>query len=99
MHRIESLFLAFCGLVLFTLVMRPATEKFLMSIFSWRFREFLTSLLLALFLSLMLFGILGIFSSRGVHLIPHYPILFSVVWGVGIVILSLGNRPGGGLDA
>jgi hypothetical protein len=46
MHRIESLFLAFCGLVLFTLVMRPATEKFLMRIFSGWSRGFLTSLLL-----------------------------------------------------
>lgn len=99
MHRIESLFVAFCGLILLTLVMRPATEKFFMRIFPWRLRALLTSFLQALFFSLMLFGIVGIFLRSGVFLIPHYPILFLVVWAIGIVIVSLGNRPGGGLDA
>lgn len=97
MHRIESLFLGFSGLVLFILVMRPGTDRLFMRIFPWWLRAFLTSWLLALFVSVMLFGILGTFLGSGVHLIQQYPILFLVVWAIGTAVFFLGNRPEGGL--
>ena len=61
MHRIESLFLVFCGLVLLILIMRPSAETLFGHIFPWWLKAFPTSFLQALFISLMLFGILGIF--------------------------------------
>jgi hypothetical protein len=95
MHRIESLFLAFSGLVLFIFVMRPGTDRFFMRIFPWWLRAFLTSLLLALFVSVMLFGILGTFLGSGVDLVQQYRILFLVVWVIGTTVFFWGNRPDG----
>jgi hypothetical protein len=96
--RIESLFLVFCGLVLLILVMKPTTETFFSRIFPRWFKAFLFALLQALFVSLMLFGILGIFSKRGVHLI-HHPILFMVVSGIGTALFLWGNFPGSGVGS
>jgi hypothetical protein len=89
--RIESLFLIFCGLVVLFIVMRPGTETFLARIFPWWFRTFLTSLFEALFLSLILFGILGVIAARGVNAILHRPISFIVVSGIGTALFLWGN--------
>ena len=92
--RIESLFLVFCGLVLLILVMMPITETFFGRIFPWWLKVSLTSLLEALFVTLMLFGILGIFSKSGVHLIQRYPIS-----SIGPALFLWGNRPDRGLGS
>jgi hypothetical protein len=89
--RIESMFFAFCGLVLLCLVMMPRTEKFLGRIFPWWFKAFLTSLLQALSLSLILFGILGMFAQHGMNLIQRHPISFIVVSGIGTALFLWGN--------
>jgi hypothetical protein len=89
-ERIESLFFAFCGLVLLGVVLTPGTERFL-HIFPWRFRVFLISLLEALFLSLILFGILGIFAQHGENLIQRHPISFIVVLGIGTALFLWAN--------
>jgi len=94
MYRIESLLLAFCGLVCFYVVMRPPTEIFLGQVFPGWLKAFLTSLLQALFLSVVLFGILGIFSKSGVHLIQHYPISFTVLLGIGTALFLWANVSG-----
>lgn len=90
-ERIESLFFAFCGIVLLGVALAPGTERFLGRIFPWWFKAFLTSLLEALFLSLILFGILGIFAQHGMNLIQRHPISFIVVSGIGTVLLLWGN--------
>jgi hypothetical protein len=84
--RIESLFLIFCGFVVLFIVMKPGTERFLARIFPRWLRAFLTSLIEALFLSLILFGILGVFDARGVNAILHRPISFIVVSGIGTAL-------------
>jgi len=90
-ERIESLFFAFCGLVFLCVVMTPSTERFLGRIFPWWFKAFLTSVLAALFLSLILFGIFGIFAQHGMNLIQRHPISFIVVSGIGTALLLWGN--------
>jgi len=82
LHRIESLFLVFCGIALLYIVMKPGTETFLERIFPWSFRAFLMSLFEALPLSVILFGVLGLFAVSGVNLILHRPISFIVVLGI-----------------
>jgi hypothetical protein len=89
--RIESLFFIFCGLVLLYVVMNPGAERFVGRIFPWWFKAFLTSLLQALFLSLILFGILGVFAQHGMNLIQRHPISFIVVSGIGTVLFLWGN--------
>jgi hypothetical protein len=44
LHRIESLFLLFCGVGVLHVVMKPGTQIFLERIFPWSFRAFLMSL-------------------------------------------------------
>ena len=90
-EKIESLFFVFCGLVLLGVVLTPGAERFLGRIFPWWFKTFLTSLLEALFLSLILFGILGIFAQHGVNLIQRHPISFVVVSGIGTALFLWGN--------
>jgi len=90
-YRIESLFFAFCGLVLLCIVMMPGTETFLRRIFPRWFHAFLTSLFEALFVSLILFGILGIFAPHGVSVIQSHPITFIVVSGIGTALFLWGN--------
>jgi hypothetical protein len=90
-NRVESIFLVFCGLVLFYVVMKPSTETLLMRILPSWLKAFVTSLLQALLVSLVLFGILGIFSRSGVHLIQHYPISFIVISGIGTTFFFWGN--------
>jgi len=99
MRRIESLFLLFCGLVLLILAMRPSTETFFGRIFPWWLKAFVTSLFQALSVSLMLFGILGIFSKSGVHLIQHYPISFIIISAIGTAGFLWGNVPERGLGS
>jgi nucleoside recognition membrane protein YjiH len=89
--RIESLSLIFCGLALLYLVMRPGTETLLGRVFPWWLKAFLTSLLQAVCLSVILFGMLGVFSHSGVTLIGHYPIVFIVIAGIGTALLLWGN--------
>ena len=98
-YRIESLFLVFCGLALLYVVMKPGTETFLGRIFPWWFKAFLTSLLQALFLSVILFGILGVFARSGVNLIEHYPIAFVVISGIGTGLFLWGNTASGELSS
>jgi hypothetical protein len=83
--------LAFCGLALLYIVMKPRTEKFLKRIFPWWFKAFLTSLFQALFISLILFGLLGVFAGVGVGLIPRYPIAFVVVSSIATVLFLRAN--------
>ena len=85
--RIESLFFAFCGFVLLFVVMMPRAETFVGRIFPWWLKAFLNALLQALSLSLILFGILGIFAQHGLNLIQRHPISFIVVSGIGTVLL------------
>ena len=89
--RIESLFFAFCGLVLLCVVMTPRTEMFLGRIFPWWFKAFVSSLLQALSFSLVLFGILGIFAQHGQNLIQRHPLSFIVVSGIGTALFLWGN--------
>jgi hypothetical protein len=96
--RIESLVLAFCGLVLLILVMRPGTETFIGRIFPGWLKAPLTSSLQSLFVSLMLFGILGVFSRSGVHLIPRFPIVFLVVLVLGTIFFLWANSADSGLN-
>jgi hypothetical protein len=91
MHRIQSLLLAFCGLGLFFIIMRPRTERFLERIVPLWVKALLTSLFEALFISVMLFGILGVFSKSGVHLIQHYPISFIVISAIGTALFLWAN--------
>jgi hypothetical protein len=84
--RIESLVFAFCGLVLLFVVMTPRTESFVGRIFPRWFKAFLTPLLQALSVSLILFGILGIFAQHGQNLIQRHPISFIVVLGIGTAL-------------
>jgi hypothetical protein len=91
MLRIESLFFVFCGLALFYVAMKPSTEIFFMRILPSGLRVFVSSLLQALPVSLMLFGILGVFSKSGVRLIQHYPISFFVIVGIGTALFLWGN--------
>jgi hypothetical protein len=97
--RIESLFLVFSGVVLFILVMRPSTEIFFGRIFPRWLIAFLFALLQAVCVSLMLFGILGIVSKSGVHLIQHYPVSFVVISGIGTALSLWLNRPESGLGS
>jgi len=90
-HRIESLFLVFCGLFLLYVVMKPDTETFLQRTFPWSFRAFLMSLFEALPLSVILFGVLGLFAVSGVNLIPHRPISFVVVSGIATAFFLWAN--------
>jgi hypothetical protein len=90
-YRIESLFLVFCGLVLFYAVMKPGTETFLGRILPSWLKLFLTSLFQALFLAVILFGILGLFAHSGVNLIPHYPVGFAVIAGIGTLLFLWAN--------
>ena len=92
---IESLFFAFCGLLLFLVVMAPRTERFLGRIFPSWFKAILISLLEALILSLILFGILGIFAQHGQNLIQRHPISFIVVSGIGTALFLWGNNTKG----
>jgi hypothetical protein len=90
-YRIESLFSAFCGLILLCVVLQPATETVLGRIFHWWFKAFLTSLFEALSFSMILFGILGFFAPHGVNVIQRHLISFIVVSGVGTVLFLWGN--------
>lgn len=90
-YRVESLSLVFCGLILFYAVMKPGTETFLGRILPSWLKVFLTSLFQALFLAVILFGILGLFAHSGVNLIPRYPIGFAVIAGIGTVLFLWGN--------
>jgi hypothetical protein len=89
--KIESLFLVCCGLVLFYAIMKPGTETFLGRVVPSWLKVFLTSLFQALFLAVTLFGILGLFAHSGVNLIPHYPIGFAVIAGIGTALFCWGN--------
>jgi len=91
LHRIESLFLVFCGIALLYIVMKPGTETFLERIFPWSFRAFLMSLFEALPLSVILFGVLGLFAVSGVNLILHRPISFIVVLGIATAFFLWAN--------
>lgn len=91
LDRIESLSLVFCGLILFYVIMKPGTETFLGRILPSWLKVFLTSLFQALFLAVILFGILGLFAHSGVNLIPHYPIGFGVIAGIGTGLFLWGN--------
>ena len=90
-ERIESLFFVFCGLTLLGVVLTPGAERFFGRIFPKWFNAFLISLLEALFLSVILFGILGIFAQHGMNLIQRHPISFIVVSGIGTVLLLWWN--------
>lgn len=90
-YRIESLFLVFCGLFLLYFVMKPRTESFLGRVFPFWLKAFLTSLFEALFLSLILFGILGVGAHSGVSLIQQYPISFIVISGIGTALFMKAN--------
>jgi len=93
-YRIGSLFVAFSGIVLLYVVMRPSTESFLGRIFPRRFRAFVTSLFQAVSFSAILFGILGFFADDGVKSILHHPMSFLVVSGNGTVLfLSANSAP------
>lgn len=91
MTRVASLCVAFCGIALLYVVMKPGTEKFLDRVFPWWFKAFLTSLFQALFLSLVLFGVLGVFAVTGVNLIPRYPVPFIVVSAIATVLFLRAN--------
>ena len=91
LHRIESLFLVFCGVAALYIVMKPGTETFLERIFPWSFRAFLMSLFQALPLSVILFGVLGLFAVSGVNLILHRPISFIVVSVIGTAFFLRAN--------
>jgi len=91
LNRVASLCLAFCGLALLYAVMKPRTEKFLERIFPWWFKAFLTSLFQACFISLMLFGVLGVFAAAGVNLIPRYPVAFVAVCAIATVLFLRAN--------
>lgn len=91
-ERIESLFFAFCGLVLLYVAMSPRVEMFLGRIFPLWFKAFLTSLLEALSFSLVLFGILGIFAQHGQNLIQRHPTSFIVVSCIGTALFLWGNH-------
>jgi hypothetical protein len=95
LYRIESLFLVFCGAALLLIIMQPHTEILLGRIFPWPVKAFLMSLFEALPLSLMLFGVLGVFAEKGVHLIPQHPISFLVVSGIGTALFLWANTPVG----
>ena len=95
MNRIASLFLVFCGFALLYVVMKPDTERFFERVFPWWFTAFLTSLFEALFLSLVLFGVLGVFAASGVNLIPRYPIAFIVVSGIATALFLRANTATG----
>jgi hypothetical protein len=71
--------------------MKPRTEKFLERNFPWWLKAFLTSLFQALFISLTLFGVLGVFAAAGVNLIPRYPIAFVVVFAIATVLFLRAN--------
>lgn len=71
--------------------MKPSTEKFFERIFPWWFKAFLTSLFQALFISLTLFGVLGVFAAAGVNLIPRYPIAFAVVSAIATALFLRAN--------
>ena len=88
--RIGSLFVAFAGIVLLYVVMRPGTESFLGRIL-WRFRAFVTSLLQALSFSAILFGVLGFFADSGVRSILHHPMSFLVLSGIGTALFLSTN--------
>jgi hypothetical protein len=90
-YRIESLFFAFCGLVFLCVALNPGTETMLGRIFPWWFKAFLTSLFEALCLSLILFGILGIFAPHGVNVIQRHLISFIVVSGIGTALFLWAN--------
>jgi hypothetical protein len=90
-NRVASLCLAVCGLVLLYAVMKPRTEQFLERMFTWWFKAFLTSLFQALFISLTLFGVLGVFAAAGVSLIPRYPIAFVVVSATATILFLRAN--------
>jgi hypothetical protein len=81
-RRIESLFLVFCGAAFLLIVMLPRTEALLQRIFPRSLNAFLMCLFQALPISLMLFGVWGIFAVSRVNLIPDHPISFIVVSGV-----------------
>jgi hypothetical protein len=91
LNRVASLCVAFCGLALLYVVMKPGTEKFLDHIFPWWFKAFLTSLFQALFISLTVFGVLGVFAAAGVNLIARYPISFVVVCALGTALFLRAN--------
>jgi hypothetical protein len=71
--------------------MKPRTEKFLERILPWWFRAFLISFFQALFISLTLFGVLGVFAVAGVNLIPRYPITFVAVSAVATALFWRAN--------
>lgn len=66
LYRIESLSFVFCGAALLFIVLQPGTERLLEGIFPLSVKGFVMSLFEALSFSLMLFGVFGILSIRGV---------------------------------
>lgn len=95
LYRIESLSFVFCGAALLFIVLQPGTERLLEGIFPLSVKGFVMSLFEALSFSLMLFGVFGILSIRGVNLVSHHPISFIVVLGIATVVFLWANGAAG----